>query len=128
MGLGLTSLNVAFDTRILPPVVMAMMLGHATFIWPTFMPLPTMAPDGRFVPRWMRFFPIALYGLFFAIYLVYPAQTPPIPLVLAVFGMALISVASGIYRYAKRSTPLQKQQTKWFLLGMAIWLGISIVE
>jgi predicted Ser/Thr protein kinase len=101
-----------------------------TLVWPTLFILPAIFPDGRFVPGWMRYFPLAIYGLFAVILLFFQGsqQTPPAPILVLVFSMAALSIGSGVYRYLRRSGPLEKQQTKWFLFGMVVWLSTSLIN
>ena len=88
-------------------------------------------PNGRLVPRWM--------GLFLLLVILeqflssFPSVASPfyanwpawlnwlVPLV--VYG-AIIS--SQIYRYRRVSTPVQRQQTKWIILGVAAAIGVAI--
>ena len=88
-------------------------------------------PNGRLVPRWMRLilllfiiseflgdFPSASSG--------FSSNWPgwlQLLMTLVVYG-AIIS--SQIYRYRRVSTPLQRQQTKWVILGVAAAIGIII--
>jgi len=127
VGLGLA----AFPTELsnVPEILAGPVIVLSTIVWPTLFILPSIFPDGRFVPAWMRYYPIVIYGLFIAliIYFFPLTQTPPIPLVFVVFGMVALSIGSGVYRYLRRSSLLEKQQTKWFLFGMAVWLGTNLI-
>ena len=88
-------------------------------------------PNGRIVPRWM--------GLVLLLYIVnaflnnFPSPTSTFEmnwptwlnlLVALVFPGAI--VVSRIYRYRRVSTPLQRQQTKWIMLGAAVAVGVVI--
>jgi hypothetical protein len=90
-------------------------------IQPLLLTSPTIAlfvlfPDGRFIPRWTRW--LILFS---------------IPLTVAVFylpayGWALMGIFvlgalyAQIYRYRYVSTPTERQQTKWALFGILLWL------
>jgi len=92
----------------------------------TFFSFCTLFPDGRFVPHWIRFLPIAL--------LVYagartflpedspfnPARVPllVIPVYICLVG---ILVVAQIYRYMQVSNTVQRQQTKWIVYGMSLF-------
>jgi signal transduction histidine kinase len=93
-------------------------------------------PDGRFVPRWTRY--VALFWIAWSLGMrFFPALDPakwPAPGVgqggvgLAAFIWDLGYLGSGIlaqvYRYLRVSTPVQRQQTKWALFGLAVlYLG-----
>jgi hypothetical protein len=90
-------------------------------IQPLFLTMPTIAlfvlfPDGRFIPRWTRWLivlsiPVTVAGLY----------SPP-------HGWALIGIVvlgalwAQIYRYRRVSTPTERQQTKWVVFGILLWL------
>lgn len=86
-------------------------------------------PDGQFVPRrstWVAIF----MGLASLPILLSEGRSieADSPLTIAYFSAALILVLySQIYRYRRVSTPAQRQQTKWALLGMMSALMIMIV-
>jgi hypothetical protein len=80
-------------------------------------------PSGRFVPRWTRWLALLVVlfvggGSFFP---ASPFNTNNWPgplttaLALAVFGTLLFA---QFYRYFRVSTPVQRQQTKWVVLGI----------
>jgi hypothetical protein len=89
--------------------------------WAMLSLLLYLFPDGRFVPRWTRllavivvasniflfppFVPISTFPpwMFGAIYLIYGGS----------------GVVAQIYRYARVSGPVQRQQTKWVVFGLA---------
>lgn len=86
-------------------------------------------PDGRFVPRWARWV-MLVWILYSFLWLFIPALTPPtaftdmrdppallrtIPVILV---LAVIVIAQ-VYRYRHTSTPLQRQQTRWIVVGLA---------
>jgi signal transduction histidine kinase len=82
-------------------------------------------PDGRFTPQWIRW-PIFIL-LFIEIstdLLMYLHVEPPQSLALA-NGLSapvalILWVFVQVYRYRFRSGPVQKQQMKWVLFGMAV--------
>ncbi len=87
-------------------------------------------PDGRFVPRWTRWF---AFG--FALLTVPEIFFPGSPLdmktqlgdlsqaFLAVQGFCLVGIQ--IYRYVRVSTLVQRQQTKWVVFGIATTIVIG---
>ncbi len=88
---------------------------------PLFLTAPTIAlfvlfPDGRFAPRWTRWLIIFSIPLTVAV-LYAPA-----------YGWALIGVVvlgaicARTYRYRHVSTLAERQQTKWVLFGVLLWL------
>ena len=96
----------------------------------------SLFPSRRFVPRWMRWVVLAFllnaisHDFFF---------DWPFSLVgwsnlfgLLTFGGAVLLLASAqIHRYRTVSTPLQRQQTKWIVVGLsgliAVFLGTGLV-
>jgi hypothetical protein len=93
-------------------------------------------PDGRFVPRWTRavFF---LFILLLGAALFIPAIRPPVGIASfrdsdlpnVIFFTILLGGSSlaQIYRYRYVSTPIQRQQTKWVVLGTGLAVVVLIV-
>jgi hypothetical protein len=88
-------------------------------------------PNGRLIPRWMGL--ILLLGIVFAFFNSFPSSSSSFDtnwplwlylLVSLVFYGALI--VSQIYRYRRVSTPVQRQQTKWIVLGVTVVVGVFI--
>ena len=82
-------------------------------------------PSGHFVPRWTRWLAL-VYGVFFFGLWTFtpfgPESWPP-PL----FGAAVLTVwgsflGAQIYRYARVSRAIERQQTKWVVFGIAVAL------
>ena len=82
-------------------------------------------PDGRFVPTWTRALAGGWAGLsFLAIF--FPG-TPVsftrwgVPLqLLVLLALAGAGVFAQLFRYLRVSSPLQRQQTKWAILGLTL--------
>jgi hypothetical protein len=98
-------------------------------VWLAFFPLLYLFPDGHFVPRWTRWLLPAWLGLM----ALFSLQLLPDSLAFAPVALYLaLGVGSQGYRFARRSNPIQRQQTKWvlfsfgFLVVTAIW-SISIL-
>jgi serine/threonine-protein kinase len=88
-------------------------------------------PDGRFVPRWARAFGVC--GVIWkALYLLPVPLHPtswPFPLsVLLDLALYTVGVCTQVYRYRRVSSPAQRQQTKWVVLGLAIALAGTFVH
>ncbi|HEX5850321.1 MAG TPA: hypothetical protein VFY59_14085, partial [Rubrobacter sp.] len=82
-------------------------------------------PSGRFVPGWTRWLAL-LYGVFFFglwTFTPYGPESWPPPLfgaaVLMVWGSFLVA---QVYRYARVSSPVERQQTKWVVFGTSVAL------
>jgi signal transduction histidine kinase len=80
-------------------------------------------PDGRFVPRWTRWLALASIAVNVPTYLFpgspFDSNTWPGALkginILVVFGSVIFA---QVYRFRWRSTPVQRQQTKWIVLAL----------
>ena len=88
-------------------------------------------PNGRLLPRWMGV--ILLLYLSYVFLSSFPspassfATTWPGGLNLLVLAVPLAAtIYSQIYRYRRVSTPVQQQQTKWIVLGVAAAVGFVI--
>ena len=89
-------------------------------------------PNGRLVPRWMGLIlPLVILNAFFS---TFPSTTSPfntfnwplwlnLLLWLVIYGAIIFS---QMYRYRRLSTPVQRQQTKWVILGVAAALGVVV--
>jgi tRNA A-37 threonylcarbamoyl transferase component Bud32 len=92
-------------------------------------------PDGRALPRWIWWvlipLPVWRIGIWFVDYVpTYKAEfrtaenyshTAQKAWDIGLFILLLVAgIVSQVYRYRKLSTPLQRQQTKWVLLGAVL--------
>lgn len=99
--------------------------------YPFFAVFFAVYPDGKFVPRWVWF--VAACGFFLSVaWGFFPNQFTGSPTPLAIVGGVSVAILitatlyAQIWRYRHHSTPLQRQQTKWFLFGVAITLVLTI--
>ena len=98
--------------------------------WGLLMPFLFLFPDGRLVPRWGWLLLIA-----WAVELVcwslprtspfHPNNWPFLLILIGVVGMVAGGVAAQIYRYRRHSTPIQRQQTKWVVIGVLALLLVA---
>ena len=113
--------------RFKPELAMFMeLVGGATLL--LFVLLLYLFPDGRFAPRWMRWGALILP-------LVLISALPGVPYVIGYALLTLLQISgvvSQIYRFVKVSGPVQRQQTKWvvlgligFVLGLWFWLFMT---
>ena len=95
--------------------------------WTSLFAFFVLYPDGRFVPRWSVI--VAVAGFFFtAAWGLFPeafeAQTGPVGAFGALGAVAL--TGAGLYvqawRYRYYYSPTQRQQAKWFVFALAIFL------
>jgi hypothetical protein len=79
-------------------------------------------PDGRFVPRWTRWIAV-MWAVLFVPY-VFLGGTSLDILSSPLFIVYVASlVFAQVYRYAKVSNPVERQQTKWVVFGFATAFG-----
>jgi signal transduction histidine kinase len=102
-----------------------------SFGWVAVVPLLCLFPDGRFVPPWTRLLtlvwtPLAVATNLFAGSSLDPTTWPP-----AIGGSILVgawggSIGAQLYRYRRISDRLQRQQTKWVVLGFATAAAVGL--
>ena len=91
-----------------------------------FLIFPLIFPNGRFVPRWTRW--KVLFDLAFAIItILFRSSIAGNPGAEAlIFPYVLISICTGVYaqvyRYFRLASPVERQQLKWVVLGLAVWV------
>lgn len=89
-------------------------------------------PNGRFVPRWTRWFalPVVLFMGASSFFPASPFNTDNWPgplntmLALAVFGTVIFA---QVHRYFRVSTLAERQQTKWVVLGIIVTISYFLV-
>jgi hypothetical protein len=91
-------------------------------IQPLFLTTPTVAlfvlfPEGRFVPRWTRWL------LVLSIPLTVASLYLPFSYSWAILSLLVLSAFyAQIYRYRYVSSSPERQQTKWVVFGILLWL------
>jgi hypothetical protein len=85
-------------------------------------------PSGRFVPPWMRWtILVLLAGLVPMAFLAPLTLTTPLGwlAVLVVLGELATLVVVQVHRYRRVSSPLERQQTKWVVFGLALFVTLG---
>jgi hypothetical protein len=80
-------------------------------------------PSGRFVPHWMRWtIGVLLAGLIPTAFIAPLTLTTPLGwlVVLVFLGELATLVVVQVHRYRRVSSPLERQQTKWVIFGLAV--------
>jgi hypothetical protein len=100
------------------PVYLLAFFGSISFILFFF-----LFPDGRFVPRWMRWILIVwtaheMAYYFFPNSVLNTYRSLPVLDVVIISIFFCIGMGSQVYRYRRVSSPLQRQQTKWVVFGI----------
>jgi len=107
----------------------AIRLQTALLTTPTLL-LLGLFPSGRFAPRWMRLVVLASLPFSPLAFLLSPkvwvtfADPGLILLACALGGLMLAGAYAQVHRYRRVSTPAEQQQTKWFVFGLLVWLGL----
>ena len=84
-------------------------------------------PDGRYVPRATAVGLVLVVGLELARVAAFLTGSGALPDPIRIGELALVAsgVLAQVYRYRRVSTPIQRQQTKWFMFGAAVLLGAA---
>ena len=130
------ALLVALMLVALGPIIGASNLSSGPPLWQTLNQCLTflltallvlvfaLFPSGQFVPRWMRWLIVVFLAAevpltFFPTTGLMPSTAVSQPSwLVTLVGLAGAALAQ-LYRYRSVSTPLQRQQTKWVVLGLA---------
>jgi len=96
-------------------------------------------PDGRFVPGWSRYI-LLFFIAMSSLWLLFPGLTLPaapadiqsIPQALLV-AWVILGLSTGVfaqlYRYRRVSANVERQQTKWVVMGfLGVFLGLLLVS
>jgi signal transduction histidine kinase len=88
-------------------------------------------PDGHFAPRWARIPALLGVAVVAALSLVpleiLPAWLTAIGIVLSAAAF-IGAVLCQVYRYSKRSSTAQREQTKWIVFGIGVAIGAQVLE
>lgn len=96
--------------------------------------LLSLFPDGRFVPRWTRWLPLAsttILPLALLAYIRYGQflTSPLMVLALPVWSVTiLLAFYAQIYRYRHVSSTAERQQTKWIIYGFGLAMFLSLLS
>jgi signal transduction histidine kinase len=105
----------------------------ALFTTPTMF-IFALFPNGHYVPRWTRFAAIAslLYipvGFYLRPDQLFNFKSPAAALgSFGYFALILTGLYAQVYRYRRVSTARERQQTKWFLYGLLLWMAVSTLS
>lgn len=95
-----------------------------TMIWPAFFVSLFLFPDGRFAPKWSWILALGPPLVFLYVYIFFytPDQEIPVLIIAVLLFFVFAGLSSQIYRYLRVSSSAQRQQTKWVLFGMFIFI------
>jgi hypothetical protein len=104
--------------RAYPPAELLLDVVHLAGIIGLFL-LFFLFPDGRFIPNWGRWTTyVFISGILLTTFVVVYLDTSVQIYVVAFFGIIVAAAFSQVYRYVKVSRPIERQQTKWVVVGM----------
>jgi hypothetical protein len=85
-------------------------------------------PSGRFVPRWGRWCVLAAAAATLVLVLPSLVRVQPTPSDVQPIGVGLLLLGAGaqVYRYRRVSSPTERQQTKWVVLGVAACVAVFV--
>jgi len=94
----------------------------AEIVWPTFFVFIYLFPNGKFVPTFTRYLAVLPYLVFLSS-LILPSGSPINSIGTgAILLYAVGGLISQVYRYRRVSTPEERQQTKWVVFALGIFL------
>lgn len=109
----------------------------AGMVWPFFFLWLYLFPDGRAVPRWTLWIAVPTYLYLFASFLadiLLPLSEQAAALANLFTGGSIVFailvpliLGSQVYRYRQVSGPVEKEQTKWFVFGLALFLLVVLL-
>ena len=120
-----TPLVASSSPWYVPTIVLAFLAGFLFLL--TFL----LFPDGRFIPRWTRWLlivEIALTGggaILLLLHAAFP-QWLYLLIYVGIVGTDVPGLFAQLYRYRYVSTPAQRQQTRWIVLGVMVGLLVEV--
>lgn len=87
----------------------------------SFLLLVMLFPSGRFVPRWIWAPVVATVTFIFTV----GGRLPNTIVLPSILMWTLSLICSQIYRYRRVSSPVQRQQTKWAVTGIALAIVVN---
>jgi hypothetical protein len=120
-NVGLPSNGSSANSNFFPDVAFAILVGQQN-VPALVIPFAVflLFPSGRFVPRWSR--PLFAAAIIWAIGI---AVAPTLFDGLLFLGYPLFIgaiIVCIVYRYRRTSTPVERQQTKWVIVGLVVSL------
>ena len=82
-----------------------------------------LLPNGRFSPRWA----VIPFAITTSLYMIGGVLDLNAPVLLIVFSFILLGIVLQIYRYFYTSTPVERQQTRWILVGLIAYVTSIIL-
>ena len=83
-------------------------------------------PNGKFVPAWTRWLALFMLGFWATDFFPFLDFNRSMVKTLLFFGLVASTMVLQLYRYRFASTPRQRRQTRWVVLGISIAVVIYI--
>lgn len=130
-SLTLVQFPVALSSAVatLPPALMWLTEGVSFFANACLALFICLFPGGQFVPRWTRWLAVAWIVCNLNAFFPSPPLNNSLVILINIPFLVLLGsmLAVQIYRYRHVSTPVQRQQTKWVVFGIAFLVGGFVV-
>jgi hypothetical protein len=110
------------------PALQPALVPLSVYAWMSIFMIFFAFPDGRFVPTWVGGAAGLLVITFTITILRQGSDSPPVPMLLLIFGLIGVGVGNQIYRYRNISTPSQRQQTKMVLFSLMLIFTILLAS
>jgi hypothetical protein len=110
------------------PTLQPALVPLSVYAWMSIFMIFFAFPDGRFVPYWVGGAAGLLVVSFTITILLQGSESPPVPMLLLIFGLIGVGVGNQIYRYRNISTPSQRQQTKMVLFSLVLIFIILLIS
>jgi hypothetical protein len=104
-------------------IVLGIGIGILIAQWPAYGAFLLTFPTGRFTPRWSWL----LMGLWITNLLAFVLPVPQLATVTTIVITFGSVVAVQVYRYRQVYGPVERQQSKWLVLSIALTVGAQIV-
>ncbi|MGQ0603796.1 MAG: hypothetical protein ACT4QE_19110 [Anaerolineales bacterium] len=133
IGTGLNSNPLTTPLEAVHPALTALLVGLRAVAFANLVVAILIFPDGRFVPSWTKWLAL-VWVAYLALSLGIPSLRLRATIVWEDVSQALVFSwvvlwlllipAIQVYRYRVHFTPVQRQQTKWVVFGLALGNGL----
>lgn len=122
----------AYEHTILPKLTLVIQC--IVLAMPSML-LFALFPNGKLVPRWMLYVALGTLLLIPVTFFAQPSELFNLssPIVAAIslafsIGLMFAGVYAQVYRYRRVSTLVERQQTKWFVFGLTLWMALWTLD
>ena len=87
-------------------------------------------PNGRFAPSWIRWYWLGMVAISIILqagFLKFSTEIEFVVITILWVSFLILGPYSQIYRYRNVATPVQRQQTKWVVLGFVVMAGFILL-